>query len=117
MALNFPEIWSDRFIENLNTAQVAPWLDGIPELNAQVSEINAGEITEKNTIHVASTDFEVDVLVNNTTYPIDYQAYADGHLTFNLDKFQTKVVTLADDDAKGASYSKIDVVTRKPKEA
>lgn len=117
MATNFPEMWSNRFIENLSTARIAPWLDGIPELNAEVTEINGGDITEKNTIHVASTDFEVDVLVNNTSYPIDYQEYSDGTLSFNLDKFQTKVVTLSDDDALGASYSKIDVVTRKLMEA
>lgn len=116
MATNFPEIWSDRFIQNLNNAAVAPWLDGIPELNAQVSEINGGSLSEKNTIHVAATDFEVDILVNNTTYPIDVQTYTDGTLSFNLDKFQTKVVSLNDDDVIGASYDKIDTVTRTMKD-
>ncbi|MBK5213629.1 MAG: hypothetical protein JJE55_08225 [Flavobacteriaceae bacterium] len=115
MPTNFPEVWSDRFIQNLTEASVAPWLDGIPELSANVQVVNAGSITEKNVINVAATDFDVDVLINNTAYPIAVQAYDDETLTFNLDKYQTKVTSINDDDTLGASYDKIDVITKSHK--
>lgn len=117
MPTNFPEVWSDRFIQNLNNSDQAPWLDGIAELSANVQTIDAGTVTEKNVIFVAATDFEVDVLINNNTYPIPVQQYDDDTLMFTLDKFQTKVVTISDDDTLGASYDKIDVITRSSKRA
>jgi len=79
--------------------------------------VNPGQETEKNIIYVAATDFEVDVLINNNTYPIPVQQYDDDTLQFTLDKFQTKVVTLSDDDVLGASYDKIDVVTKSSQRA
>ncbi|MBP4140026.1 hypothetical protein [Flavobacterium geliluteum] len=112
MPANFPEIWLDRVIENLDNADQAPWLDGVAELDADVSQLGENTVTEKNIIHIAATDFEVDVLINNTTYPIPVQVYDDGDLQFSLDKYQTKVVTVSDDQVLGASYDKIDKVTK-----
>lgn len=112
MPANFPEVWEDRFIQNLNQADVAPWLDGIAELSADVNVVNAGDISEQNVIYVAASDFEVDVLINNSAYPIAVQEYDDDTLSFNLDKFQTKVITLSDDNVIGASYDKIDKATQ-----
>jgi len=117
MPANFPEIWLDRVIHNLTTADVAPFLDGIPELDTEVIELGQGTATEANAIHVPTTDFEVDVLINNNTYPIPLQAYTDSEIIINLDKLQTKVVTISDDQAMGASYDRIDAVTRKPVQA
>lgn len=113
MPANFPEIWLDRVIENIDNSDLAPWLDGVPELDADVTQLGEGTASESNIIHVATTDFDVDVLINNTTYPIPVQEYADGTLSFSLDKYQTKVITVSDDQVMGASYDKIDVVTRK----
>lgn len=113
MPQNFPEIWLDRVIENIDTSDVAPWLEGIAELDADVTALGEGTATEQNIIHVATTDFEVDTLINNTTYPIPVQQYTDGTMSFALDKLQTKVTTVSDDQIMGASYDKIDVVTRK----
>ncbi len=113
MPQNFPEIWLDRVIENIDTSDQAPWLEGITELDAEVTSLGEGSANEQNIIHVASTDFEVDVLINNNTYPIPVQPYADGSLSFSLDKLQTKVITVSDDQVIGASYDKIDTVTKK----
>lgn len=113
MPANFPEIWLDRVIENLDNSDQAPWLDGVAELDADVSQMGENTATESNVIHIAATDFDVDVLINNNTYPIPVQVYEDGTLNFSLDKYQTKVVTVSDDQIMGASYDKIDVVTRK----
>lgn len=111
MPANFPEIWLDRVITNLDEADLAPWLDGVAELEADVTQLGENTATEQNIIHIAATDFEVDVLINNNTYPIPVQEYTDGSLQFTLDKYQTKVVTVSDDQVMGASYDKIDVVT------
>ena len=113
MPADFPEIWLDRVIENFDNSDQAPWLEGVTELDADVTELGQGTATESNVIHVSTTDFEVDVLINNNTYPIPVQQYDDGTLSFKLDKYQTKVVTITDDQAMGASYDKIDKVTGK----
>jgi len=112
MPSNFPEVWLDRVIDNITKEDVAPWLEGVSEMDAEVQELGEGTLTETNVINIATTDFDVDILVNNNTYPIPVQEYADGHLQFTLDKYQTKVVTVSDDQIMGASYDKIDIVTK-----
>ena len=112
MPQNFPEVWLGRVVQNLNNADNAEFLNGIEEIPVDVTQINQGTVTEKNKIYVPTTDFEVDVLVNNTSYPIALQEYDDDTIEINLDKYQTKVVTLPDDDVLGASYDKIDQSTR-----
>ncbi len=112
MPANFPEVWLDRVIENLDNADQATFLNGIPELDADVHQINEGEATEQNKIYVPTTDFEVDVLINNNTYPIPFQEYTDGTVEITLDKYQTKVGTISDDKIYGASYDVIDAATR-----
>lgn len=112
MPANFPEVWLDRVIINLTSANEAPWLDGIAELDVDVMELGAGSASESNIIHIPRSMFKPDVLINNTTYPIALQAYTDDDVTVQLDKYQTKVTTLSDDQIVGASYKKIDVVTK-----
>ena len=112
MPANFPEAWLNRVIQNLSSADQASFLEGIPELNAEINTINPGTATEQNIIYVPVTDFEVDILVNNNTYPVAFQEYSDETVQIKLDKYQTKVVTLRDDDTLGASYNKIDAVTK-----
>lgn len=108
---NFPEVWVKRVLQKLTNADKAPWLAGVQELDVPVLELAGGSASEKNIIHVPTTTFEPDVLINNTTYPIAVQAYSDDDVILSLDKYQTKVTTLSDDDIIGASYEKIDVVT------
>lgn len=113
MPQNMPEVWLDRVINNLTTADQAPFLDGIAEMDVDVSQMGEGTITESNIIHVPTSEFAPDILINNSTYPIALQAYTDDAVTIQLDKFQTKVVTLTDDQVMGASYDRIDNATRK----
>lgn len=111
MPQNFPEVWLNRVIQNLTNQNVAPWLDGIPELDVQVLEVGSGDASESNIIYIPRTSFNPDVLVNNTTYPIALQAYSDDNVTVQLDKYQTKVTTLSDDQVVGAAYPRIDAAT------
>lgn len=113
MPANFADVWLDRVINNLTTADQAPFLDGIAEMDVDVSQMGEGTITESNVIHVPTSEFAPDILINNTTYPIALQAYTDDQVLIQLDKYQTKVVTLTDDQVLGASYDRIDNATRK----
>lgn len=109
---NFPEMWEKRVEYNLTTEDRAPWLEGVEELTNDVTVLGEGTDTEKNIIYIGTTDFEPDVLINNTTYPLEAQEYSDGTVQITLDKYQPKVVTLSDDQVLGASYPKIDAATR-----
>jgi hypothetical protein len=84
----------------------------VSELDVDVTQINEGQLSERNKIYVAKTDFAVDVLINNTTYPIAVQDYSDNTIEITLDKYQTKVTSITDDIIVGASYNKIDSATR-----
>lgn len=107
MPANFPEVWERRVREKLSTAHEAPFLDDVPELEAEITEIG-----EENVIHVALETFAPDVLINNTTYPIEVQDFSDGTKLVTLDKYQTKSTRITEDAAIGASYPKIDNATR-----
>lgn len=111
MPQNFAEVWSKRVIQNLNNQNVAPWMDGIPELDTTVAEMGSGEASEMNVIHIPRTNFNPEVLVNNTAYPIALQAYTDDEVVVALDKYQSLVTTLSDDKIIGASYDVIDPAT------
>lgn len=111
MPLNFPEVWLQRVITNLSTAGEAQWLNGVQELETQVIEAGSGDASESNIIHIPTTAFEPNVLINNSTYPLALQAYNDAEVTIQLDKYQTEVTTLSDDQIVGASYRRIDAVT------
>jgi hypothetical protein len=117
MPAQFPEIWLKRVIRNISQAIVAAFLDGIPDLDVNVTELGEGSASETNIIHLTSTQFKPDVLINNTTYPIALQAYNDEGSTIALNKFQTKVTTVTDDQIIGANYDKIDIATRTHTEA
>lgn len=112
MPLNFPEVWSARVIALLTTTNSALWLDGIQELETDIIEVGSGAASESNIIHLPVENFRPEVLVNNTTYPIALQAFTDTEATIQLDKYQTKVTTLSDDQIIGASYRRIDAATR-----
>lgn len=110
MAGNFPEAWQSRTRDLLSTTHKADFLDGIEELEATVS---VDPLTDQNTIHIPLETFTPDVLLNNTTYPIEVQNHSDGTKTVNLDKYQTKATKITEDQAMGASYDKIDTTAKR----
>lgn len=112
MARNFPEVWVGRVENKLKTTDQAPWADGISELSSPVTALGEGTDTEKNLIHIPTSDFEPTVLINNTTYPLALEDYDDDTAVVALDKYQTLVTTVSDDDAMGASYDVVDNATK-----
>lgn len=107
MPKNFPEIWEGRVRQTLENGAVAPFLDGVAELDGDVMQMG-----EENVIHIPATHFNPEVLINNKTYPLALQEYDDETISIKLDKYQTKPTSVTDDQIIGASYDKIDAVTK-----
>lgn len=112
MPLNFPEVWENRVRYLIQEDNTAPWLDGIPELNTEIIEVGSGDASETNLIHIPTTAFKPNCLINNTTYPLAVVAYTDSHTTVQLDKYQPEVVSISDDQIMGAAYPRIDAATK-----
>lgn len=94
----YKEIWTGELVKYLRRGLEATWLDGIPDSSSLVNN---------DVIHLVDVGVDPDVLVNNTTYPIDLQALDDADLTISLDKFQTKVTPITDDELYAISYDKM----------
>lgn len=94
----FTEIWTGELVKTLRRGLEGSWLDGVPD---QSSIIN------NDVIHLVDVGVDPDVLVNNTTYPIPLQALDDKDIAIKLDKFQTKVTPITDDELYAISYDKM----------
>lgn len=107
MPKNFPEIWEGRVRQTLEGSAEASFLEGVTELDGDVTQMG-----EENVIHIPATQFNPEVLINNKTYPLALQEYNDQTIIVKLDKYQTKPSVVTDDQIIGASYDKIDAVTK-----
>ena len=94
----FVEIWTGEMIKRLRAGLEASWLEGIPDNSVAV---------KADCIHLTEVGIDPDVLINNTTYPIDLQDLDDVDKTISLDKFQTKVTPITDDELHAISYDKM----------
>lgn len=92
------ELWTGELIKSLREGLNGSWLDGIPD---------ASSVVENDVIHLVDVGVDPDVLVNNTTYPIEIQELEDGDKAISLDKFQTKVTPITDDELYALSYDKM----------
>lgn len=92
------EVWTGEMVKRLSRADDATWLDGIPD---------ASSVANNDVIHLVDVGVDPDVLINNTTYPIDTQELEDGDISISLDKFQTKVTPITDDELYALSYDKM----------
>ncbi len=91
------EVWTGEIIKKLRAADQATWLDGVPDYS---------QYAENDVIHLVDAGADPDVLINNTSYPIDVQALGDDDAVFGLDKFQTKATPITDDELYALSYDK-----------
>ena len=92
------EVWTGELIKTLRAGDVATFLDGLPDYS---------QYAENDVIHMIDVGGDPDVLVNNTTYPIDIQTITDTDAVFSLDKFQTKATPVTDDELYASSYDKM----------
>ena len=94
----YTEIWTGELVKYLRRGLEATWLDGIPD---------SSSIVNNDVIHLVEVGVDPDVLINNTTYPIPLQALNDQDIAIQLDKFQTKVTPITDDELYAISYDKM----------
>lgn len=95
------EVWTGEMVKKLRAGDVATFLDGIPDYS---------QYAENDVIHLVDIGADPDVLVNNTTYPLDVQALQDGDIAIKLDKYQTKATPITDDELYALSYDKMESV-------
>jgi hypothetical protein len=105
----YKEVWTGRVVEQLSTEEKGTFLDGIEDFSNYVS--NAGD--EMQVIHLVYMGVEPAVLINNTTYPIPITALDQEDIPISLDKYQTEVTPITDDEIYALSYDKIQVVKNK----
>lgn len=94
----YKEIWTGELVKYLRRGLEATWLEGIPD---------ASSIVDNDVIHLVEVGVDPEVLVNNTTYPIPLQELDDKDIAIQLDKFQTKVTPITDDELYAISYDKM----------
>ena len=94
----YKEIWTGELVKALRGLQEGTWLDGIPDSSSLVNN---------DIIHLVEVGVDPEVLINNTTYPIPLQALDDADIAIELDKFQTKVTPITDDELYAISYDKM----------
>lgn len=94
----FTEVWTGELVKALRGGLEGSWLDGVPDQST---------IVNNDVIHLEEVGVDPDVLINNTTYPIPSQVLDDKDIAVKLDKFQTKVTPITDDELYAASYDKM----------
>lgn len=92
------EVWMGELVKSLRGMLDGSWLDGITDNSS---------IVNNDVIHLVDVGVDPDVLINNTTYPIPLQALDDKDIAVQLDKFQTKVTPVTDDELYALSYDKM----------
>lgn len=92
------EVWTGEMVKSLRAGLEATWLDGIPDNSS---------IVDNDVIHLVDVGVDPDVIINNITYPIPTQVLSDADIPIGLDKFQTKVTPITDDELYAISYDKM----------
>jgi hypothetical protein len=94
----YTEVWTGELVKALREYLAGTWLDGVPDQSS---------IVNNDVIHLVDVGIDPDVVINNTTYPIPVQELKDGDIAISLDKFQTKVTPITDDELFAISYDKM----------
>lgn len=98
----YAEVWTRRIVEHYTHKEQGTFLDGVPDFS-QYAEGN-------DVIHLAEISGDPDILINNTTYPLEPTKLADGDVAISLAKFETVPTSITDDELHAISYDKMDVV-------
>ncbi len=95
----YREVWTGETIKAFrNSVESIGWLKRL---------VNKSKYVKNNVIHFVDLGGDPDVLVNNTTYPLEVQALEDGDKAVTLDKYQTKPTPITDDELYASSYDKM----------
>ncbi len=102
----FPEVWTGEMVKAFRHDDAATFLAKIPDFS---------QYAQYDVIHLVDVGADPEVLVNNTTYPIDVQDLADADISISLDKFQTKATKITDDELFAISHDKMASVIERHK--
>lgn len=105
----FTEIWTGEMIKAFRTAaESLGWYDRIKSYDQYV---------DNDVIHFTELGGDPDVLVNNTTYPLNIQELKDADKPISLDYFDTTATPVTDDELHACSYDKMASVQERHREA
>ncbi|MBL7868876.1 MAG: hypothetical protein JNM71_12750 [Flavobacterium lindanitolerans] len=103
------EIWTDVAVEQFRTTEEASFLNEIPDESQYVVATRG----ENEVIHLNDIGADPEVLINNTTYDLPVASQTDGDIAITLDKYQTAVTKVTDDEIQYIAYDKIRKVQEK----
>jgi hypothetical protein len=101
MATVKTQAWVKGVVKRLERKEEGTFLEGI---------VDYSKYAENDVLHLTADNIEPEVLINNTTYPIPIQEFADDEIDISLDKYQTKATSVTDDELYAATYDKIGLV-------
>ena len=105
----YPEVWTGELVKAFRSAaESVGWYARIRSYDQYV---------EKDTIHLVDIGADPEVVVNNTTYPLEVTELEDGDIAVKLDKFQTKPTRITDDELHALGYDKMASVVERHKDA
>lgn len=102
MAQVYREVWTKEVIKGFQGGLKDTFLDGVKDYSQYVTGDDEAQV-----IHSSYFGVEPDVLINNTTYSIPIQELNGEDIPITLDKFQTKVTPITDDELYALAYDKI----------
>ncbi|MCM1170257.1 MAG: hypothetical protein NC324_10030 [Bacteroides sp.] len=104
----FREVWTGETIKAFrNSVESIGWLNKL---------VNKSKYVLNNVIHFVDLGGDPDVLVNNTSYPLEVQTLEDGDKAVTLDKYQTKPTVITDDELYASSYDRMASVIERHRE-
>ena len=95
------QVWVKGVVKRLERKEDGTFLDGV---------VDYSKYAENDVLHLTADNIEPEVLINNTTYPIPIQEFDDDEIDISLDKYQTKVTSVTDDELFASTYDKIGLV-------
>ena len=104
----YATIWEGELLKAFRT-ETRGWLAEIRSYDKLVSD--------NQTINFVDLGGDPEVLINNTTYPLEVTELEDGDVAIKLDKYQTKPTKVTDDEAIGLEYDKKATVIERHKES
>lgn len=105
----YPEVWTGELVKAFRESDKSvAWYSRIPSYDQYV---------EKDTIHLVDIGADPEVLINNTTYPLEVKTLEDGDIAISLDKFQTTPIRVSDDELHAICYDKMSSVIERTKAA
>lgn len=105
----YSEAWTGELVKAFRSAAAAVgWYNKIRSYDQYVKD---------DVIHLVDIGADPEVLVNNTTYPLEIETLDDGDIAVRLDKFQTKPTRITDDELHALTYDKMSSVVERHKEA